>query len=81
MKLTLTKAIIGILGISLGLLSLFYYFAGVIAILISILIITISGLVYGIITKDERLWKPFLFNFIIILIGACLLYFLLSSDL
>lgn len=58
-----------ILVISVLVVALGIFLAGIGGIVLALLLITITGVFYGIHKKERQIWKPFLIASIIILIG------------
>lgn len=58
------------------------FFAGIAGVVLAFLLISIIGTGYGIYTKEKRIWKPFLISSILLIIGiAIFIVLLFNSDM
>lgn len=82
MKVSPTKSIIWIAGLSILMGVIISSVLGIISAFGAVLILSITGLIYGLIVREKKIWKPFLLASIITVLAMAALIFLVSiSDM
>lgn len=82
MKVSPTKSIIWIAGLSILMGVIISSILGIISAFGAVLILSITGLIYGLIVREKKIWKPFLLAAIITVLAMAALIFLVSiSDM
>ncbi|GEM_PF-6846064 len=82
MKVSPTKAVIWIAGLSIFMATVISLILGFISFFGVVLILSLTGLIYGLIVKEKKIWKPFMIATIITIAAMVALIFLVSiSDM